>query len=85
MRLIVLVNGTFTNFFSTYRGLRQGDPLSPYLFVLIMEAFRKLIAKAKEGGFIRGFKLEERGGERTQVFHLLFANDTLLFCEDNED
>ena len=50
-----------------------------------MEAFRKLIAKAKEGGFIRGFKLEERGGERTQVFHLLFANDTLLFCEDNED
>ena len=71
MRLIVLVNGTFTNFFSTYRGLRQGDPLSPYLFVLIMEAFSKLIAKPKEGGFIRGFKLEGRGGERTPSLSLI--------------
>ncbi|RVX16746.1 hypothetical protein CK203_006242 [Vitis vinifera] len=50
----ILVNGTPTEFFSTYRGLRQGDPLSPYLFVLIMEAFSSLISKAEEKGFIRG-------------------------------
>lgn len=50
-----------------------------------MKAFSKLIAKAEEGGFIRGVKLEGRGGEGVQVSHLLFANDTLLFCEDDED
>ncbi|KAL6337994.1 hypothetical protein AAG906_007797 [Vitis piasezkii] len=49
-----------------------GDPFSPYLFVLIMEAFNKLIAKVEEGVFIK-------------VSHLLFADDTLLFYEDDED
>ena len=43
VRMTVLVNDTPTEFFSTFRGLRQGDPLSPYLFVLIMEAFSSLI------------------------------------------
>ncbi|RVW23854.1 hypothetical protein CK203_094433 [Vitis vinifera] len=50
-----------------------------------MEAFSRLIAKAKEGGFIKGVKIEGRGEERVQVSHLLLANDTLLFCEDDED
>ncbi|RVW69424.1 hypothetical protein CK203_061775 [Vitis vinifera] len=57
-RMVVLVNGIPINFFSTHRGLRQGDPLSPYLFVLNMKAFNRLIGKAEEGGFIRGVKIE---------------------------
>ena len=85
MRMAVLVNGTPTNFFSTFRGLRQGDPLSPYLFMLIMEAFSGLISRAEEKGFIRGFKATGRRGEGVSVSHLLFADDTLLFCEDNRD
>ena len=84
MRMTVLVNDTSIDFFSTYRGLRQRDPLSPYLFVLIMEAFYGLIAKVEEGGFIRGFKVVGRG-EGINVSHLLFENNTLIFCEDNED
>ncbi|RVW99858.1 putative ribonuclease H protein [Vitis vinifera] len=48
--MAVLVNGTPTEFFSTFKGLRQEDPLSPYLFVLIMEAFSYLISRAKEKG-----------------------------------
>ena len=62
IRMVVLVNGTLTDFFSTHRGLRQGDPLSPHLFVLIMEAYSGLIAKAEEGGFITGFKVVGRDG-----------------------
>ena len=83
--MAVLVNDTPTEFFSTFRGLRQGDPLSPYLFVLIMEAFSSLISRAEDKGFIRGFKVMGRCGEGVSVSHLLFADDTLLFCEDNRD
>ena len=85
VRMTVLVNGTPTEFFSTFKGLRQGDPLSSYLFVLIMEAFSSLISRAEEKGFIRGFKVMGRRGEGVSVSHLLFADDTLLFCEDNRD
>ena len=45
----VLVNGT-PSFFSGSRGLRQRDPLSPYLFILVMEILSCLISRAKEGG-----------------------------------
>ena len=78
--MAVLVNGTPTEFFSTFRDLRQGNPLSPYLFVLIMEAFSSLISRAEEKGFIRGFKVMGRRGEGVSISHLLFADDTLLFC-----
>ena len=83
--MAVLVNGTPTEFFSTFRGLRQGDPLSPYLFVLIMEAFSSLISRAEEKGFIRGFKVMGRREAGASVSHLLFEDDTLFFCEDNRD
>ena len=79
VRMAILVNGTPTDFFSTFRGLRQGDPLSPYLFVLMMEAFSNLISRVEEKGFIRGFKVMGRRGEGVSVSHLLFADDTFLF------
>ncbi|RVX19512.1 hypothetical protein CK203_004994 [Vitis vinifera] len=47
--------------------------------------FSSLIARAEEKGFIRGFKVMGRSGEGIYVSHLLFADDTLLFCEDNRD
>ncbi|KAL6342305.1 hypothetical protein AAG906_007519 [Vitis piasezkii] len=53
----MLVNGTPTGFFQSSRGLRQGDPLSPYLFVIAMEVFSALLKRAMEGGFISGCRV----------------------------
>ena len=80
-----MVNGSPTNFFQSSRGLRQGDPLSPYLFVLGMEALSILIDKAVTGGFMSGFNLRGRDGKEVQITHLIFANDTLVFCKDSRD
>ncbi|KAJ9690749.1 hypothetical protein PVL29_013085 [Vitis rotundifolia] len=81
----VLVNGSPTDFFRSSRGLRQGDPLSPYLFVLGMEALSSLINRAVRKGFLSGCKIRGREDSGIQVSHLLFADDTLIFCEDSQD
>ena len=72
-------------FFRSSRGLRQGDPLSPYLFVLGMKAFSLLVDRAAEGGFISGYKFKGRNDTERQITHLLFADDALIFCKDMED
>ena len=82
---LVLINGSPTGFFQSTRGLRQGDPISPYLFVLGMEALSCLINRAVRGGFLTGCRLRGRGGNGIQVSHLLFADVTLVFCEDSQE
>ena len=81
----MLINGNPASFFSNTRGLRQRDPLSPYLFVLGMEVFSLLIDKVVSGGFLMGYTLRGRNGETLTLSHLLFANDTLVFCSDSDD
>ncbi|KAL0355322.1 UNVERIFIED_CONTAM: putative mitochondrial protein [Sesamum radiatum] len=61
------------------RGLRQGDPLSPYLFLFCTEAFSGMIRQAEEGA-IHGVRVCRNG---PRVTHLLFADDTLIFCDAN--
>ena len=53
--------------------------------MLIIEAFSNLISRAEEKGFIRGFKVMGRRGEGVSISHMLFVDDTLLFCQDNKD
>ena len=79
------MNGSSEDFFNNTRGLKQGDPLSPYLFVIGMEVFSILVDKATSRGFLLGFNLVNRGGEEMQLTHLLFADDTLEFCSDSKD
>ncbi|KAJ9699874.1 hypothetical protein PVL29_005640 [Vitis rotundifolia] len=81
----VLINGTPAGFFNSSRGLRQGVPLSPYLFVIGMEAFSRLIHRAVRGGFLSGCRIKGRSGDGAEVSHLLFADDTLVFCEASQD
>ena len=81
----VLVNGTPTGFFQSSRGLRQINPLSLYLFVVVMEALSCLIKRAVRGGFLSPYQVRHRGGEGVKISHLLFADDTLIFCKANED
>ncbi|RVX12326.1 putative ribonuclease H protein [Vitis vinifera] len=66
-------------------GLCQGDPLSPYLFVLGMEVLSVLLRRAVDGGFISDCSLRGRGGMEMNVSHLLFADDTIIFCEAKQD
>ena len=65
--------------------MRQGDPLSPYLFVIGMEVFSNLVDKAASGGFLTGFNIANRQGEEEQITHLLFADDTLVFCNETKE
>ena len=80
VRFSILVNGNSRGFFNTSRGLRQGDPLSPLLFLLIMEALSWLLDKAIEGGFLSGFSIGNFAENMLTISHLLFADDTLIMC-----
>jgi hypothetical protein len=74
----VLIDGEPKGYIRPSRGIRQGDPLSPYLFLLYAERLTALIRQAERMGNITGVSIS-RGGPR--VSHLLFADDSLLFCQ----
>ena len=56
--------------------MRQGDPLSPYLFVQSMEVFSILVDKSVVEGFISRYKIAGKNGEEVQITDFLFTDDT---------
>ena len=85
VRFSVLVNGSPVRFFGSSRGLRQGDPLSPLLFLLIMEVLSRILKKTEEGGFIQGFHAGPSISTDICISHLLFADDTILFYDASRE
>ena len=74
----IRMNGQLTDSFQPERGLWQGDPLSPYLFLICAEGFSALLEKAEmDGGLRRGVKICHGA---PSVSHLLFADDSLILC-----
>ena len=73
----LLVNGEPHGHITPTRGIRQGDPLSLYLFLLCTEGLHKLIQAAANDGDIKAVSICQNGPKLT---HLLFADDSLLFC-----
>ncbi|KAL5715982.1 hypothetical protein ACHQM5_017730 [Ranunculus cassubicifolius] len=78
----VLVNGRVNGHFKGSRGLKQGDPLSPMLFVLMVEVLTQLILKAQEEGLIEGWQTKQ-GGMRVPI--LQYADDTLIMMEGGKE
>ncbi|CAL1413585.1 unnamed protein product [Linum trigynum] len=76
----VMMNGTPSGYFSPSRGLRQGDPLSPLLFVLCTEGFAALLQRAIADKKLAGIKVAPRA---PRLSHLFFADDSYLFLRGN--
>ena len=72
----VLLNGTPTRYFKRNRGIRQGDPLSPFIFVMVMEFFSIYMHLASASEKIRPLKRSKQ----LHIPHILFAYDMLVFC-----
>ena len=73
----VCINGKSYGNIKPSRGLRQGDLLSPYLFLLCVEGFNSLLKKVELVDKLHGVKICRRA---PSISHLLFADDSLLFC-----
>ncbi|BFG34431.1 hypothetical protein CerSpe_207050 [Prunus speciosa] len=74
----VMINGQPGRRFHPSRGIRQGDPISPYLFLFVSEVLSLMISKAINSNVLQGIKL---GSDGPIVSHLLFVDDTLVFMK----
>lgn len=76
----VLINDEPSSFFKASRGLKQVNPFSPMLFIVLMEAMNMMIERAKEREFLRGVWVGKRDTQ-VEVSHIFFTDNTLIFCQ----
>lgn len=77
----ILINGSLTNYFIPSRGIRQGDFISSYLFILCVEVLFEQLTKSQEKWSIYGLAIARKA---PTITHLLFVDDNLVFCMENE-
>ena len=78
----ILFNGGKMNSFKPLRGIRQGDPLSPYLFILYMEYLGSLI---KKECIDKGWTPMKASRENVEISQLFFADDLMLFAKVSKE
>ena len=76
----ISVNGELAGFFASKRGLKQGDPISSFLFIITMEAFSRSLSVAANR---QEFQFHPKCGENN-LTHLCFADDMFFFCWGDE-
>jgi len=72
--LAILINGEATNFINKGRGIRQGCPLSPLLFILVMEGLSLSLKKSQLEGKLTRIKVSRL----VRILHLLFVDDVII-------
>ncbi|GJR46464.1 RNA-directed DNA polymerase, eukaryota [Tanacetum coccineum] len=72
----VLVNGSPTLEFQFHCGLKQGDPLAPYLFILVMESLHLSVSRTVEAGIFTGIKIDSA----LSISHLFYADDAVFIA-----
>ncbi|KAM7528379.1 hypothetical protein LguiB_031789 [Lonicera macranthoides] len=77
----IIINGKPWGHFGASRGLQQGDPLSPFLFILVVDVLSRLMKRSSECEMIRGFEV---GQNKVEASHFQFADDSIFFVP-NED
>ncbi|KAB2635662.1 ribonuclease H protein [Pyrus ussuriensis x Pyrus communis] len=77
MSYSVLVNRASTGYIQPHRGLRQGDPMSPFLFLISAEGFLALLRRKEEQGVLHGVQVAPGA---VPLIHLFFADDAVIFC-----
>jgi hypothetical protein len=77
----ISINGVVGPYFRNKRGVRQGDPISPLLFDLVVDALALILKKSNNAGHIKGVisNLLPRG-----ITHLKYVDNTMIFVEKND-
>lgn len=76
---VILINWKATYFFRSGRGVKQGFPLSPLIFILVMEGLIRLLKHGLEEGLITGIRISRL----TKILHLLFVDDVLILSKES--
>ena len=74
----ILINGELKGSIRSSRGTRQGDPISPYLFLICAEGLSAMLNRGQQQGHINGIAVCRKA---PFISHLLFADDSLIFCK----
>ncbi|GJZ72882.1 RNA-directed DNA polymerase, eukaryota [Tanacetum coccineum] len=77
----ILINGSPTSEFQFHCGLKQGDPLAPYLFILIMESLHLSFSRVVDAGIFKGIKIDNS----VTISHLFYADDAVFIDEWSDD